>query len=153
MRFDPKSEQEVANVLPNGEYNAEVFEAIEETSTAGNAMIRLSLRVYRNDSPHTWVFVNDYLLPHVESMQFKLRHFCRSAGLLDIYESGNLEDYQCKGRNVRVRLRIEENNQYGNRNRVVDYIGGRDASTMTPQPQTTEEAIEASKPTEDDIPF
>jgi hypothetical protein len=117
MRFTPQTEEELNPVLPQGIYEAEVIKADEQTSKKGNDMIKLTLKVYA--SGEKTILVNDYLM---EAIGKKLRGFCESAGVLDLYESGMLEAHDCTGRSVNVKLKIEQQDGFSPKNAVVDYL-------------------------------
>ena len=48
LEFQPKTEEELKTfvLLPEGEYDFDVIGAEEQTSKSGNAMIKLTLKVY-----------------------------------------------------------------------------------------------------------
>lgn len=133
MRFAPKSEDELNPVFEKGEYDAQVKVAEEKTSKKGNPMIQIGLQVWHPDGRTT--MVNDYLL---ESTMAKLLHFCEAAGLRERYDNGDLEDRDCVGKYVRVRLDIEDKPEFGPKNIVKGYVR-KDA----PQRRTTNDANRA----------
>lgn len=133
MRFTPKTEAELNPVLPAGTYQAEIVSAEETVSKSGNEMLKLQVRVFHDEGS---VLVTDYLM---ESIAYKLRHFCEAAGILDIYERGELTDNDCVGHSVQVKLRIEKdkNGQYPDKNAISDYVVKR----------PKEESVTAGDPT------
>ena len=124
MRFEPKSEDEVAFVVPPGEYDFEVDKAEHQVSKKGADMIKLTLKVWGPGGKPFTIF--DYLL---ESVAAKLRHFCAATGLLGLYESGTLEPHHCEGKSGTVRLK-KKTDDYGTKNEVSDYV----VSKLTPPP-------------------
>src|SRR5688572_8987205 len=98
MRFEPKSEDEIAaaNLLADGDYIFEVADAKEETSKAGNDMVKLKLNVVGEEDRMHVIF--DYLVSS-EGAAFKLRHFAESVGLLPEYERGEITADQMIGCN------------------------------------------------------
>src|SRR5688572_7178309 len=118
MRFQPKQEHELRDLLPKGIYTAEVIDAEDKVSKSGNDMIKISLRVYHDAGK---VLLDDYLL---EAIAYKLRHFCVACGILDIYERGELTAADCKGHTVQVKLTIksDDTGQYHDQNSVSDYV-------------------------------
>lgn len=120
MKFQPKSEREIRDemTLPAGEYDFEIANAEDTTSSKGNDMIALVLRVFPSDGGAPRL-VRDWLVP---KMELKLNRFCRCVGLTDVYESGALDAFACQQLCGRVKLGIEESDEYGKQNRVVDYI-------------------------------
>lgn len=118
MRFQPmtKDEIETGYLLPDGLYDFEVTEATDQQSKQGNDMLKLRLKVYKDNGG--FVTVYDYLL---EKMKYKLVHFCREAGLENRYESGELTAAECVGRTGKVYLVIERQEGYSPKNTVKDY--------------------------------
>jgi hypothetical protein len=118
MRFVPKSEDELNPLLLPGDYEAEVIKSDEAVSkSSGNDMIKICLKLYGRNGDT--VLLNDYLL---ESFPKKLKHFCDSAGLMDVYESGELSAEHCKGVTVIARIKVKNDPQYGEQNAVEDYV-------------------------------
>ena len=143
MRHTPRSEQEAPapsrSVFPPGEYDAVVKKAEEQQSNAGNEMMKLVLTCH---GPKGTTDVFDYLVS-TETWAWKLRHFCESAGI--DYYSGDLEPYDCEGRNVRVKLSIEKRQGYPDKNKVEDYLPRSNGAQVKTAP-----AAVAADP---DIPF
>ena len=153
MKFAPKSEEEIqkANLAPEGEYDFQVVAAEDATSKKGNPMIKLKLGIFSGNAM-AWQ-VTDYL---IEAMAEKLRHFCDCVGLLKKYEAGSLDAIDCRGREGRVVLEIEEQNGYHPKNSVVNYV------CKTVKPAAGAAAGPAAAPRaplgekqegEDDVPF
>jgi hypothetical protein len=145
ISFQPKSEDELkkTDLLEAGDYDFEVLSAEHAISQkSGNPMIKLKLGVYRPNGNQQWVW--DYLIGSVE---FKLRHFCDTTGLLGKYQSGTLTPEDCNGRSGKVRIAIDEDKsgKYPPKNTVKDYVC-RPAKPITPPT--------ASEPDpNDDVPF
>jgi hypothetical protein len=120
MQFQPRSEDECKpkfTPIPKGEYDFEVLEASDETSSKGNDMIKVNLAIWQGERVVCRVF--DYLLP---SMEAKLRHACDACGLLDRYQSGNIQSTDFIGRMGRVKIKIQkETSEYPAKNVVDDY--------------------------------
>lgn len=130
MRFTPKTEDELAraSLLEAGVYPFEVLVASEGLSKTGNEMIKLKLNVFGNSGEQVHVF--DYLL---EKLEFKLRHFCETIGLLEKYEKGTLSEMDCEGKSGFVKIAIEPaNDRFGPKNVVKDYIVQQKVPTGTP---------------------
>lgn len=123
MKFTPKTKEEVesSGLIPNKtECDFEVMSAESAQSKAGNDMIKLKLTVWHDDKPHT---VFDYLM---ESVQFKLLHFCETAGLTKQYASGSLSAAECNGKQGRCVVKVEPaKDSYPAKNSIGDYIGHR----------------------------
>ena len=120
MKFTPKSDAEINtfDLFPSGEYDFDVIKAFDETSKAGNDMIKLELDVYAANGKKTRVF--DYLL---ENLAYKLKHFCESVGLVREYEEGRLSADMCKNRSGKCKLDIQKDKsgEYPDKNIVKDY--------------------------------
>lgn len=123
MRFVPKSEAEVSagSLLSPGIYDFEIVKATETTSKAsGNDMIALEVKVYDTDGRGQTVF--DYLVG-TEKAQYKVRHCAASVGLLDHYETGELDAEILIGRAGRCKVVMKKGNgQYADQNAIADYI-------------------------------
>lgn len=138
MRFNPDA---ASGLLPVGQYAATVKLAKDKTSKAGGEMIELILTVYGPDGLQVDVF--DYLLAS-DNWQWKVRHFCESAGL--DYARGELLADWCADQTVRVNIGVEKKEGYAEKNRVLDYLPRATAVTAT--------ATEPGHfPIDDDIPF
>jgi hypothetical protein len=164
MRFTPVSEEEAAavNLLPKGDYDAVVQSAVDKTSkTSGNEMIELTLTVYGDDSKERKV--RDWLVS-TDGGQAKIQRFCKSAGLWDMYQSGELSADCCGNVNVRVKIGQQPGEgDYPPKNKVVDYLppkaSVRPASSLQGVPPTQTRAAGTGRsdptapPTQDEIPF
>jgi hypothetical protein len=122
MKFTPKTDEQLSseNLLPEGIYPFEVAEASNQTSKAGNPMIKLKLLVYHEDSPRV---IFDYIM---EKMPFKLKHFCKVTDQLQRYNAGTLEAHDCAGKTGSVKIAIEEATGYPSKNVVQDYVLNQD---------------------------
>ena len=149
MNFQPKTESEVSavNLIADGEYDFEVLEAADTVSKQGNDMINLKLGVFVKVG--TMRFVWDYIMPSIE---YKLRHFCDSVGLLSKYENGSLTADDCIGRSGRCKVVIEKDKGgfYPDKNKVKDYCLRR----AKPLNQATQAGdVAAGLPPDEDLPF
>ena len=158
MEFDPQSEQEIKSKMcwPPGEYDFEIVKGEDTTSKKGNSMIALELRVFHPEREHPKV-LRDWL---VGAMELKLNRFCRAVGLFDEYQSGQLTGFACEGRSGRLKLTVEPNAEYGDRNAVKDYIPVGEVSSKNgevvqgvPASQTKAALARDNGLSEDDIPF
>ena len=132
-RYNPDA---AIDLLPAGTYEAVVKRATEKLSKTQNEMIELILTCFSPGGVEVDVF--DYLV-FVDSMAYKVKHFCESAG---IPVTGELTVDQCIDRNVRVKLKVDKGGEYPDKNSVADYL------VRTP----TEKPIPA-KPADPDLPF
>ncbi len=157
MQFQAKSEEQLKAelVMPEGEYDFEVIEAVDAVSKKGNDMITVKLKVYAPDGGFRTV--TDYLM---EKMAWKLRHFCETAGLMDRYEAGNLTAQNCEGRSGRVLLQVEPERKsedgsktYPPKNSVGDYAKpGTDGALSGKTRKANVPAMSADMEA-DEIPF
>lgn len=140
MRFEPKTAQEIdeSGLLDPGLYDFEVMEAEEKTSSKGNDMVALAIRVEDNDGRGFKIL--DWLVA-TEGGAYKVRHFAESVGLLAEYEKGDMPAGVMIGKTGRCKLGIKPaEGQYRAKNTVADYVGA---------------AVEGEKVREldDEIPF
>jgi hypothetical protein len=120
MQFPSKPETELYNLLPPGEYNFYVKDALETFSkSSGNDMIKVTLVVIdAQGKEHT---VIDYLL---ESQLYKIKHICDTTGLKDAYQEGNLTPELLIGKVGVAKIIIdepEEDSPFRPKNVVKDY--------------------------------
>jgi hypothetical protein len=126
MKFQPKTEKEIAeeNLCPEGTYAFEVLKAIESKSKSSGAdMITLKLRLFVG-AEDTYL-VDDYL---IDSVAYKLFHFCAYTGLSHKYEAGSLTAEDCVGKTGFLKLGIQKGKKkddgtyWPDRNTVKDYV-------------------------------
>jgi len=135
LRYNPDA---ASGMLPVGQYEATVKLAKDKVSKkSGLDMIELILTVYGPDGLQVDVF--DYLLSS-DNWQWKVRHFCESAGL--DYARGELLADHCADQSVRVNLGIDKQEGYKDKNKVTDYL-----------PRATTVSATSVDPADDDIPF
>lgn len=149
MQFTPKSEKEVNahDLLPAGTYPFRVISAEEKTSKSGNEMIALKLGVFHGEREQ-WVF--DYLL---ESVAFKLRHFCAATGLMEKYEAGQIHACDLDAREGFVQIKIEPaKGDFQAKNVVKDY--GKPVAKAGSEEEAQNRAAdeEAAMRQDDDLP-
>jgi hypothetical protein len=129
LEFTPKTEEELKSVmLEKGEYDFDVIGAEEQTSKSGNAMIKLTLKAYGHNGETAIVY--DYLLA---ALEYKVKHFCDTAGLTNEYQMGILTSDMCLNKCGKCKLDIQHDKEgkYDPKNVVKDYIGvGVDAATI-----------------------
>lgn len=104
------------SLLDEGQYEAVVVAAEDQTSKKGNEMIALQLKVYTKDGRERKV--RDWIL---EAFAVKLRHFAVAAGLEEQYMLGKLDAAMCKDAHVLVDIEVEDTDDYGPQNKVKDY--------------------------------
>lgn len=160
MKFEPKTEAQVSSyqTYAPGVYDFEIVKATDETSKAGNDMIKVVLKIFGNDG--TSSIISDYLLTN-EEMAYKLRHCCSAIGIIKKYESGELEAGDFVTGVGKVKLKIDKGKEkddksgfYQDRNAVVDYIAGDDRSASEKEKSDKNHGLKRNKAKLDDsIPF
>lgn len=122
MKVTPRTEEEIKflKLIPDGEYEFEVFDAIDETSKNGNEMIHVVLLVNKNEKKY---YIHDYLMDTAD-MAFKLRHFCDSIGIIEDFNSGNIESNKIKSKKGIAKIIINQDKKgiYNPKNVIRDYI-------------------------------
>ena len=120
MKFKPKTKEELdaADLMPKGEYDAEILSAEETKSkSSGKPMFKVKLGVYDAGGRQQWVF--DYIVCDT----YKLPNIAKACGLFDRYEAGELSAEELQGRDVRVKIGIEPaSGDFPAKNKVTDYV-------------------------------
>lgn len=121
ITFPPRTEEEVSRILQPGIVEFEVIKAEEKTSKTGNLMLELTIKCF--DQKGKSNLVSDYILTDT-NWEWKLRHFCFSCGLDQLYESGKLADVDCFGKRGKAHIKIKHDasGQYKDKNVIDDYI-------------------------------
>jgi hypothetical protein len=152
MKFQPKSEDDINNerLCPEGVYPFEVLKATEgKSKSSGADMITLKLRVFVG-AEDTYL-IDDYLL---DSVAYKLFHFCSYTGLAQKYESGTLADKDCEGKTGYLKMGIQKGKKkddggvWPDRNTVKDYVRGDGI-----KPNRIGSPTASEQPASDDVPF
>jgi hypothetical protein len=126
MRFTSYTDKQLEelNLIPNGEYKADVTSAEDKSDKNGSGMIVLNLNVYdANGRPR---LMRDWLL---ESFPVKLKHFCYASGLEAKYDSGEITARDCVGKEIVVSIVTKPDENGKNWNRVNDYISVKKQSS------------------------
>lgn len=105
-------------LFPKGEYPAQVIEAEEKTSRAGNPMLVVRLEAYHGDAHK---FITDYIVLGGEhSQDWKLGHLAVACSLP---KNGELRPEQIIGRLVRVKVKVKPaKDAYPEDNAIDDYL-------------------------------
>lgn len=143
MKFQPRTAEEiaVANLLPEGEYDFTILDAENATSKSGNEMIKIKLCVFSNQKD---VHIFDYLLA---SFERKFRRACECLGVLDLYNKGEIDAEDFKGRSGKCKIGIKKQDDYDPKNEVKDYVVDRSFKAPEEAPRATKDA------SGDNIPF
>lgn len=153
MKFTPKSDKELAEerIMPEGEYGFEISGGEDKTSKAGNEMIQLTVRVFKDDGKFN--LVTDYLM---ESMMYKISHAAKACGLEDKYNLGQLtgEDFIGKTGMLKLGIQKDKEGQYPDKNVIKDYIVPKEGEAAA-VPKGSNKAAETKgrDDLEDSIPF
>lgn len=135
MKFQPKTEKEISemNLLPKGEYAFDIIESEEKVSKKGAPMLVLTLKLYDQDL-NPCGRVQDYLL---ESMPHKLRHAAYGCDLGNLYEHGQIDATDFKGRNGVVKIGVQQDKEgkFPDRNMVLDYVASKENPIQRPGPR------------------
>lgn len=151
MKFQAKTDKEIAEerLLPDGKYGFEISGGEDTTSKAGNDMIKLTVRVFKDDG--SFLLVDDYLM---EKMMFKLKQACDACGLLDKYQSGQILGSDFIGKTGELELIIQEDKtgNYPARNSVKKYLIPEGGEAVKPKGSNAA-AESGDDDLEDSIPF
>lgn len=150
MRYEPKEDSELYQLLDKGTYDFEVLSARDTVSKKGNDMIELTLKVFGAEKEHT---LKDWIVDGA-----KLKRFCQAIG--HPYESGELPAEVLEGKGGKCTVAIEQNDQYGDRNKVTGYKPATPSSsspnvlrTEGVPAQQTKAAVKRAAGDEEDTPF
>ena len=123
MRITPMKEEDFNRVLPDGRYPYVVTDYKEEISrSSGNPMIHLTLKITAPDGKTN--IVHDYLLNET----YKLHNICSSLGLMEMYNSGEVNAYAFDRRKGFVDVKIQKGSSdgkggmYPDKNVISDYV-------------------------------
>jgi hypothetical protein len=149
MSYTPKTEEQLAEetLLPEGIYDFEVIDTDDRPSKKGNEMITLKLCVFDGDGGQRHIY--DYMAFGNSFGERKFRHAAVACGLLDIYNSGNLQHYTFIGACGKVLLKKQNGTDDFPmpKNVVSDYVERDDSVSESTTPKISKEIID------DDIPF
>lgn len=148
IKFTPKTEDELNKFenLPPGEYAFTVLGSGEIASksakNSGRMMCALKLNVH---GPKFDRHVYDYFADWFS--EWKLKHFCETAGLAKSYAAGIVDasNHNWKGREgwVKIGIRPAQGN-YAETNEVLDYLVDE---------EPTKPAVPGPRTEDDDVPF
>jgi len=153
MKFQSKTQKEIdeEKLLPEGEYGFVISDAKEKVSKAGNEMIELTVRVYKPDGK--FVLINDYLM---EKMLYKILHCSEACGLLERYNSGELQADEFIGKEGYAKIKTQKSTDpnYSDKSVISDYVVPKagEAKTFIPPKDNLNKALDGDE-LEDDIPF
>ena len=133
--YDPK---EARTCLPNGTYDATLKTAEETVSKKGSPMLKVVWEVqYNNRIIPLW----DYIVR--PSGIWKLKQIARAWGETGEFDSGSFDLEEKIGRIIGVSVEIENSSQFGEQNKIMEYV------------ECSGQPVERTLPTDhsEDIPF
>jgi hypothetical protein len=149
IQFNP--EEAAGNVLPEGKYPA-VIEGFQpgNSKKSGAPYLKAAIRVYGGDKE---IVINDILMLEGDGL-FRLKNLASACGMKDEFATGKLDESKMVQQSVTVVLGIEEDDTFGDRNRIKRYEQKQGNAPAPAKPTTTR----ASAPKdltikEEDIPF
>lgn len=146
LHFTPKTEKEIveANLWPAGTYDFEIMASEPFTSSKGNAMIKLTVRLYHDDGRQK--LITDYIS---SLMDYKLYHAAKSFEIMDKYEAGEISADDCLGKIGKCKVKVDKDKtwRYPDKNAIADYISSGTELEKNPR------ATKGSDILDDDIPF
>ena len=107
---------EAMECLPVGDYDAELTTVIEKTSKAGNPMLEVTWSIMHNGK--VWP-VRDYIVN--PGTLYKLKGIARAWQMMQDFESGTFDLQEHVGAIIRVSLRVESSDVYGDKNQIQGY--------------------------------
>ena len=108
MQYNAKQMREEA--LPaKGQYHFTVLHTREKTSSSGNEMLILKLRLERNHKSFNF-FSTIVLTP---KMFWLFEHFCKATGMPEKIDDGNLMAQECDGKEGYLEMDHRVNQQTG----------------------------------------
>jgi len=128
--FITKSDEEILAIqnrglLEEGVYPFIVKEVVQTVSKSQNPMLEVKIGVLDKDGQRV---ITDYLVA-MDSMIFKLKHFCETLGFEKEYKDGKLDPAKCVGRSGSVLIGIKKGDAkrdgsgfYPDKNNVRDYV-------------------------------
>jgi hypothetical protein len=129
-------------VLPEGEYEAVIEHAEHKFSKANKPMCVVKLRVYGD----TEIIVYEYL---TGEMAWKVKKLAKAVGKDAEFEAGLFDPVNCIGMNLRVELKIQQDDAYGDKNKVGKFLP---SSASVPAKDAPRKPVTPG-PGEIDVPF
>jgi hypothetical protein len=149
MRFNPRDAD--ANLLPEDWYDASIADAVDSVSRKGNSMVVVTFKIY--DDRGLQPTIDRYFTNNPSGLG-GLRKLCRAVGLSDRFDSGDLNPNELKGKDLRILVKIEEDEtgKYPDKN-VAAAFEARKPTTAKEQKETVAEFPHSPTFPNDDIPF
>jgi Protein of unknown function (DUF669) len=91
FEFDPMTDEELEALIPDGEYDFEVIKSIRKSSSKGNPMAVLDLKVWDKTGNAYYIF--DHLIFMKVNMCIKkISRFCKATRIYDEYKAGSIRE-------------------------------------------------------------
>lgn len=135
--------KDAVQCLPEGDYDATIVSAEEAKAKTGAQMIVVKYKVYTPDGREV-PLTDRIVLP---AFTWKLKKIAKAIGKADKFEDGTLGPDDLFNENVKLSLKVEEQQGYEPQNQIKS-IGSSSLAVSRPTRATT-----AAPMTEDDIPF
>ena len=146
MKWTEADERQAGEIEPGGVYAFEVIEAAEKVSQKGNPYINLKLRIFTDDGSERTAF--DNIMPQIPE---KMRSFCEVCGLMDEFDSRELEAFHCNRKEGFVRFGTK---LYNDRPQVESYLAKNPHAANAPPTKPASVPAGPSALADDpDIPF
>lgn len=137
------------DLLPAGTYSVHIFNLEEKTSSNGNDMLKLTLKVSKGEYKGRQIFTN---LTFVESAMFKIREFLIAVGAKIEKKSVNIDFSKTIGKEVKVIVYHRKNTQTDETySDIKKFLPVSDTSASVTA--TAANAATAADEEEDELPF
>jgi hypothetical protein len=139
MRITPKTEEQLIEekLWPDGIYRFQITKAEETKSKKQNEMIKVYVNVYDDENNRVQI-IWDYLM---ETMHLKLIHAVKACGLQEQYDTGVLSDYHFTDKTGYVELYTEDDETYGKKNKIKDYVKPENIPTEPPKETLVDDEV------------
>jgi len=107
-KMDFSNVSEGFDLLPAGTYTCHIFDLTEKTSSNGNDMLKVVLKVNKGDYKGRQIFTN---LTFVESAMFKIREFLVACGAAVGKKAMDVDFSKCIGKEIKVIVYHRKNTQ------------------------------------------
>lgn len=107
FHFTPKTEEELTDLLEEGEGTYEVMKS-ERGEKDSFVMIILFLKIW--DKNGQQAFIKDYMKldPNSNFCMRKIRHFCYSCGLKDEWDKGRFSASDCENKSGKLMIKTQK---------------------------------------------
>ncbi len=132
LDYTPLTEEQIDRMgLIEGRHKFKVISSEPGFSNKGIPQINLELRIPLEDG--TSQLIKAYLSTNGQFMMRRFRHFCRSTGTMNLYETKKVTPDACLGLTGEVDLGIEKGGEilgspgrfYPNKTIILDFVGDK----------------------------